>query len=180
MNTQTSPHSKLPLVEMPDDPAARDMFEKLSAQKRLLNLHRMMAHAPPQLLASYETAMAFRNDTKLPRVLVELVILRTAQVIDCAYEWDRHVPHARACGISEQQMAEINRWRESAAFTPREKAALGFAEKAAKQTPIDDASFAEMRKNFSAREIVEITMLVGFYVSTAILIKALGVPDESN
>ena len=30
----------------------------------------------------------------------------------------------------------------------------------------------------SRREIVELTMVVGFYVSTAILIKALAIPDE--
>jgi AhpD family alkylhydroperoxidase len=178
MNTPASPQPKLSLVEAPDDPAARDMFERLSAQKRLLNLHRMMAHAPPLMLASYDTALTFRNETKLPRLLIELVILRTAQVADCTYVWDRYVPPARACGVSEEQIAEIGRWNDSAAFTPREKAALGFAEKAAQMAPIDDVSFHDLRKNFSSREIVEITMLVGFYVSTAILVKALGVPPE--
>lgn len=180
MNTPASPQPKLPLVDAPDDPATRDIFERLSEQKRLLNLHRIMAHAPPLMLASHNTALAFRNETKLPRVLVELVVLRTAQVADCPYVWDRHVPYGRACGVSEQQIAEIQCWNGSAAFTPREKVALGFAEKVAQQAPIDDASFAKMRENFSSREIVEITMLVGFYVSTAILIKALGVPPENS
>ena len=44
---------------------------------------------------------------------------------------------------------------------------------------LDDQTFAELQRHLSAREIVALTMLVGFYVSTAIFIKALGVPDDN-
>jgi alkylhydroperoxidase family enzyme len=44
--------------------------------------------------------------------------------------------------------------------------------------PVEDGAFRELRRDFSAREIVELTMVVGFYVSTAIFIKALAIPDE--
>jgi hypothetical protein len=37
---------------------------------------------------------------------------------------------------------------------------------------------AAIRREFSSREIVELAMLVGFYVSTAIFVKALALPDE--
>ena len=69
-------------------------------------------------------------------------------------------------------------WTDSAAFTPAQKAALGFAEKVAQRLPVEDGAFAELRRDFSPREIVELTMLVGFYVSTAIFISALAIPDE--
>jgi alkylhydroperoxidase family enzyme len=35
-----------------------------------------------------------------------------------------------------------------------------------------------LKRYFSSREIVEIAMLIGFYVSTAIFIKALAIPPE--
>ena len=44
--------------------------------------------------------------------------------------------------------------------------------------PVDDATFAAMRREFSPREIVELTMLIGFYVSTAMFIKTLAIPDD--
>jgi alkylhydroperoxidase family enzyme len=122
--------------------------------------------------------MAFRNDTLLPRKIVELVIMRTAQVVHAEYIWGRHVPMARACRVTEAQIAELSRFPDSTAFTPAEKAALGFAERAAQHLPIADADFAPLQQNFSPREIVEITMLVGNYVGTAILLAALSVPDE--
>jgi AhpD family alkylhydroperoxidase len=171
---------RIPLLDAPEDPLARELFEELVSQRRLLNLHRMMAHAPALLKASNAMAMAFRKDTKLARPLVELVILRTAQVTKCDYVFERHLPHARACGVSERQIEELARFHASAAFTLAQKAALDFAEKAAQRLPVDEAAFAPLRRDFSPREIVEITMLVGFYVSTAILIKTLGVPDEGH
>jgi AhpD family alkylhydroperoxidase len=170
---------RLPLVDAPDDPLAREQFDKLAAGRGILNLHRMMAHAPLLMKASGDIAMVFRHDAALPRALAELVVLRTAQVVDCRYVFDRHLPLARAAGVTEGQIAEVARSIDSAAFSAAQKAALGFAEAAASGAPINDRHFAALRENFSPREIVELTMLVGFYVSTAIFIKMLAVPDES-
>jgi alkylhydroperoxidase family enzyme len=169
---------RLPLVETPEDPTLREQFDKLASGSGILNLHRMMAHAPALMKASGDMALAFRRDTELPRALAELAILRAARVIASDYIFRRHLPLARASGVSERQLAELEHWPDSAAFTPAQKAALGFAEKVAQRLPVEDGAFAELRRDFSSREIVELTMLVGFYVSTAIFISALAIPDE--
>jgi len=170
--------SVLPLVEDTDDPLVREQFDKLTAGSGILNLHRMMAHAPALMKASGDMALAFRRETKLPRAVAELAILRAAQVLDAPYVWSRHVPLARDCGVTPQQMNELAFWPDSTAFAPEQKAALSFAEKAAQHLPIDESAATELRRHFSAREIVELAMVVGFYVSTAIFIKALAVPAE--
>jgi alkylhydroperoxidase family enzyme len=169
---------RLPLVENPEDPLAREQFEKLASGSGILNLHRIMAHAPALMKASGDMALAFRRDTVLARSLAELAILRAAQVIDCEYVWIRHLPLARESGVTERQLDELKHWPDSAAFTPAQKAALGFAEKIAQGMPVEDGAFRELRRDFSPCEIVELTMVVGFYVSTAIFIKALAIPDE--
>lgn len=168
----------LPLVENPDDPLVRDAFDKLAAGTGVLNLHRMMAHAPALMKASGDMALAFRRETKLPRPIAELAILRTAQLLDAPYVWARHVPLARNCGVTAQQMNELASWPDSTAFAPPQKAALGFTEKAAQHLSPDQGAAAELRRHFTPREIVELAMVVGFYVSTAIFVKALAVPAE--
>jgi alkylhydroperoxidase family enzyme len=168
----------LPLVENPDDPLVREQFDKLAAASGILNLHRMMAHAPALMKASGDMALAFRRDTKLPRAIAELAILRAAQVLDAPYVWSRHVPLARDCGVTAQHMSELASWPDSPAFTPAQKAALGFAEKAVQHLPVDETAAAELRRHFTPRELVELAMVVGFYVSTAIFVKALAVPAE--
>jgi AhpD family alkylhydroperoxidase len=169
---------RLPLVESSEDPFVREHFAALASGSGILNLHRMMAHAPSLMKASGRVATAFRRDTELARSLAELAVLRTAQVVDCAYVWTRHLSLAREYGVTERQIEELAFWPHSTAFTPAQKIALGFTEKAARMTPIADDDFAELRRDFSPREIVELAMLVGFYVSSAIFIKALSVPDE--
>ncbi len=149
---------RLPLVDTPDDPLVREQFAAL-AFGGILNLHRMMAHAPPLMKPSGEMALVFRRDTELSRSLAELAVLRTAQVLDCDYIWLRHLSLARTCGVTERQIDELAQWTESAAFTPAQKAALGFAEKAARMTRIGDGDFAELRRDFTPREIVELAML---------------------
>ena len=128
--------------------------------------------------ASGDIALAFRRDTELPRGLAELAISRAAQVVNCDYVFTRHLPLARDSGVTQQQLDELKAWPDSAAFTPAQKAALSFAERIAQRLPVEDGAFAELRRDFSPREIVELTMLVGFYVSTAIFVNALAIPDE--
>jgi 4-carboxymuconolactone decarboxylase len=168
----------LPLVENPDDPAVREQFDKLAAGSGILNLHRTMAHTPALMKASGDMALALRRETKLPRAVAELSILRAAQVLDAPYVWARHIPLARDWGVTALQLDELASWSDSTAFTPAQKAALGFAEKAVQHLPIDESAATELRRHFTAREIVELAMVVGFYVSTAIFIKALAVPAE--
>ena len=168
----------VPLVANPDDPFVREEFDKLAAGSGILNLHRMMAHAPALMKASGAMALAFRRDTSLPRAIAELAILRVAQILDAPYVWTRHVPLARDCGVAAQHMEALASWPHSTAFTPAQKAALGFAERAVQQLPLDESAAAELQRHFTAREIVELAMVTGFYVSTAIFIKALAVPAE--
>jgi alkylhydroperoxidase family enzyme len=166
----------LPLVEKPDDPRLRETFDKFGSN--ILNLHRMMAHAPALMKASGDMAMAFRRETALPRAVAELAILRAAQILDAPYVFARHVPLARECGVTAQQMDELASWPDSSAFTPAQKSALGFAENTVRQVPLEEVRAAALRSHFSPREIVELAMVVGFYVSTALFITALAVPAE--
>ncbi len=179
MTTAKPAPPRLPLIEAPDDPLAREQFDKLAAGRGILNLHRMMAYAPTLMKASGDMAVAFRHDSILARALAEVVILRTAQVADCDYEWERHVPLARSVGVSEQQIADVGRWAQSTAFDAKEKAALKYTETIARSSPVDDQTFAELQRHLPAREIIALTMLVGFYISTAIFIKAMAIPDDN-
>ena len=168
----------LPLVDDPQDQSVRDQFNGFAGGSGILNLHRMMAHAPTLMKASGELALALRRDTTLPRSLAEIIILRIAQLFACDYVWHRHVTLARANGSTEVQLEALAHWSHSDAFTPREKAAIEFCEAAAQQLPVGPKLFATLRQHFSPREIVEMTIVAGSYVSTVIFVKALAVPAE--
>ena len=71
---------------------------------------------------------------------------------------------ARHAGATEAKIAAIND-ESSDLLTPRERAALRFAEKlAVDHQKIDDAAWAEMRQHFSEAEIIELVAHTTLYI----------------
>lgn len=60
--------------------------------------------------------------------LKELVLLHCSQLNGCAYCSRVHADRAAAAGISYDEIAQLPVWRESHAFSERERAALELAE----------------------------------------------------
>lgn len=79
----------------------------------------------------------------LPRSVLELVNVRISQLNGCAFCLDLHVRLAREAGVSEQRLAVLPAWRETAVFTPIERAALTVGE-AATELPGHERLQAEM------------------------------------
>lgn len=97
----------------------------------------------------------------LERPLMELVRLRTSQINGCAYCLDLHTADARKGGEDERRLATLGVWRETPFFTERERAALEWAEAltAVADARVPDEVWARVSPQFSAREIVDLTML---------------------
>ena len=98
----------------------------------------------------------------LERRLLELVKLRASQINGCAYCVDMHTKDARANGETEQRLYAVVVWREAPFFTERECAALAWTEAVTlvSQEQVPDNVFELARKEFSDKELVDLTMAV--------------------
>ena len=171
---------RLPLLDQPDDPVTAEILAAIRGRTgRILNLHRMMAHAPALMKASYDTAMAIRHELSLPRKLVELAIMRTAQLARSDYEWHQHYPMALANGLSAEQIAALGTAQASSLFSEAEKAALAWCEATVMGTDPAPEDFGRLQQHYKPRAIVEMAMLVAEYLATARVIRALGIPIEA-
>jgi AhpD family alkylhydroperoxidase len=94
--------------------------------------------------------------------LRHLVYLRTSITNGCAYCVDMHTKDARVAGETEQRLYAVAVWRETPFFTPRERAALAWADELTEigRTGASDEAFAEARSQFSEEELVDLTMVV--------------------
>ena len=71
---------------------------------------------------------------------------------------------ARRHGWSEEQLAELAKFRERSDFTDGEKAALELAERATlNPNGVDDEFWAELRKHFDEGEIIELLAAIGLF-----------------
>ncbi len=115
---------------------------------------------PQKSLYAIETYFA---ECGLDHKLLHLIKMRASQINGCAYCIDMHSKDARALGETEQRLYELDAWRETPFYTERERAALAWTESLTlvSETHVPDDVFEEVRKQFSEKEIVDLTLAVG-------------------
>lgn len=130
-----------------------------------------MDHTKPRIDAhetapeAYETMLAlerYLHGCGLEGSLIELVKLRASQINGCAYCIDMHTKDARAAGETEQRLYLLDAWRESPFYSPRERAALAWAEAVTRvsDTHVPDEVYEEARRHFSEKELVDLNWVV--------------------
>jgi alkylhydroperoxidase family enzyme len=76
-------------------------------------------------------------------------------------------------GIPEEKLDDLPRYRDSDRFTPRELAALEYAERITREDlEMTEACMARLREHFSEPEVVELTFIVGFQTFASKFAKA--------
>ena len=139
-----------------------------------VNLYRALGNHPALAAAWTEFANAIRHESKTPRALRELMILRTAQIARSEYEWAHHLRMARKADVSEAQIAALPGWRTAKEFDAKERAALALTE-AVMACNVTDAVHAEVKRYFSDSEFVELSLTAGFYAMVSRMLDAMRV-----
>ncbi|MFZ1108867.1 MAG: carboxymuconolactone decarboxylase family protein [Rhodomicrobium sp.] len=105
---------------------------------------------------------SYVQNSGLPLGLLELVKIRASQINGCAFCIAMHVPLARKHGVSDDQMHLLVAWREAPIYSPKERAALAWAEALTQLTggDVSDEVYAEMRQHFSEREVADLSFAV--------------------
>jgi len=96
----------------------------------------------------------------LPHELLYLMHVRISTLNGCAFCKDIVLAAAvrERLGREKFQAIASDDWRSSPLFSDRERAALAFAEEATLHREVTDATFDELRKHFSEREIAELVV----------------------
>lgn len=146
---------------------------------RELRPYPVLAHAPKvvgNLLLM--NALFERGDWTLPVELRKLVHLRVATIVGCEFCKDILSAAGRKHGAGGK-VDDIANWATAPAFTERERAALGYAEMVTiSPSDISDAQFADLRRWFSDREIVELTAQASFEGFRARLARSLRIEAD--
>ncbi len=95
--------------------------------------------------------------------LRSIVSIRVAQLNGCRFCVDLNSYNFLRAAGAEQKAAEVDRWRRSTAYTPRERAALAYAEEVTQRcAELDDALFATLKNHFTGDEITALTAWISF------------------
>ncbi|MHB2035908.1 MAG: carboxymuconolactone decarboxylase family protein [Nitrososphaerales archaeon] len=104
----------------------------------------------------------YLSTSGLESSLLNLVDMRASQINGCAWCLDMHSKDARADGETEQRLYMLSAWRESPFYTDRERAALAWTEAVTLvgDSHVTDDVYGEARKQFSEKELVDLTLAV--------------------
>ncbi|KGP75084.1 carboxymuconolactone decarboxylase [Desulfosporosinus sp. Tol-M] len=166
----------MPLEEMPEK--TRQMISGGKSQLSVLNVNKMVAHAENSARHFMRMGNSLLTQAKLDARLRELAILRIATLCDSRYEWYQHEILAKQVGITEQQISAVRLDKNSPVFNDQERAVLRYTEEVTVNVKSSEESFAELSQFLSNRELVELTLTIGFYNLVARFLENTGVEIE--
>jgi AhpD family alkylhydroperoxidase len=159
-------------------PATFEQYEPLFGANAPLR-QQIYAQAP-HVAGPYLTFMtALRNNSRLPRRLVELVRLRISFHNQCRSCMAIRYSDALDDGIAEGLVCSLEKPQEADDLSAAEKVALAFADKmATDHLSISDETFAELGNYFTEPEIMELAFHVATFVGYGRMGSALAMTDD--
>jgi alkylhydroperoxidase family enzyme len=162
--------ARVPYVDPATAPEPiREVFARLPVA---LHVFRLIAHAETCFRPALRLGTAILGQQQLDARLRELAILRVARLSRAEYEWVQHVPIARAAGASEDALRALEEGRLDAdCFDARDRALLRFTSEVVERVSPSDATFDALAAYLSPRELVELVLAIGFYMTMARLME---------
>lgn len=132
------------------------------ARGRISPLYTVLLNSPAVASGWERLLTAIRQKTSVPPALRELVILRIAVLNGAEYEFEAHVPHALAAGMTQ---ASIDGLREDdiTSFASLEKLVLQYTDAMTQDVLVPDALYLRLDKAFDAKTLVELTATIAAY-----------------
>jgi AhpD family alkylhydroperoxidase len=96
------------------------------------------------------------EESGLDKTIVELAKLRVSQINNCAFCLQIHLNVARRLGVPQEKLDLVATWHEAGIFSPRESAALAWAETLTRlaDRSVPDAAYAAVRAHFNEEELI--------------------------
>ena len=151
--------ARLSYVEMEQaSPEVREVYEK-AVKGKPGSFQKLVAHRPDVL----KTILPFYASVgrALDRRLYEMVYIRVSMINGCYYCMQHHLAASERVGLTPQDWQALNNGDYSS-FSPKEQAALKFAERLTRDPhAIGDADIANLKPHFYEPEIVDLDLLIG-------------------
>ena len=168
------------------DAETREVYDGVVKQwGRISNFSQVLAHQPAALAGWMLPNQSIRLDNVKSDPdyvkIQQLVIIKTSALNRSAYCMSHNVPLGKKIGLSEAQIkaAQGKDYMASSDLDDRQKAAIRWAEAVTlMQARDDDDAFAAMRRHFSEKQIVELTVFCGMWNYSNRLCEALHVDLE--
>src|SRR5260370_19416602 len=130
----------------------------------------IMLRSPEMSVGLLSLYNYFRWKTALPQPLVELAILTTAREWSVQFEWFAHYPLALKAGVSPAILADLRIRKRPKNMKPSEAVSHDSTVEVCRKHVVSDATFQKAKTLLGEKNVVDLTALVGTYISEGALL----------
>ena len=184
---------RLPYI--PNDPQMETEEDAAIVQRvkdrrggKLIALDKTLLHAPAVANGWNSFLGAIRTQTSLPGSVRELAICRVAVLNKAWYEWDQHRPILEQTGVLSAEAVESLKERATSGgkdvragiFDEKHLAVLEYTDAMTLGCIVPEPVFAQLKRFFSEKEVVEITSTIAAYNCVSRFLVALDVGEMAE
>ena len=153
-------------------------FESQFGVSAVPNVAKALANSPGLATKVFPLANYFMNQSGLDKRYRELAVLMLMKRCDCEYGFVRHIDIAKKCGLSQEQIDDVQNYATSTRFNADDKVVLRYADELTRSARVDDDLYAQAEKVVGKAHIVDLTGAIAFWNMMARNLNALQVTLE--
>ena len=156
--------------------------EDQSLLARDIALFRLMTHSPGATRAFSTLGGYIRNKSTLDGRLRELAILQVGWLARSPYEWSHHVKIGHDFGVSDADIQALidDTAGKSTSLGAVERSVLRAAREITLQGAATDATFAELKAEFSTEHLTDLVITIAFYCAVVRFLATMQVDVEAE
>ncbi len=157
-------------------PALAPLEAQILAERgRISPLYQVLLNSPPIAQGWEQMLSAVRNRNSLSADVRELVILRVAVLNGATYEFDAHVPHAQAAGVSAVAIEAVRAQplAPCVAWSASQDLALRLTDAMTRSITVPDALYAEVQAQWAVQQQLDLVATIAAYNMVSRLLVAL-------
>ena len=160
-------------------PRQKESWDRHSKKRETVRgPYHVWLHSPDLMDKVSPLSTYFRFDCSLPVKLREFGILVTARYWDAQYSWNAHVEKARAAGIPDDVISDLAAGKKPSFKAEDERVFYDFAMEALEKHFVSEKTFADARRIFGERGVVDLIGAVGYFSMLQICLNSAEVDLE--
>lgn len=142
----------------------------VESRGRMIRPFEVLLHSPQVARHVAELGAKLRFDSSLLDHDRELVIIAAARIHGCTFEWDSHLPLARAAGVREEVIDYL--LDGGGSLTDSESLFIGFVRELCAGSTVSPETFDRAKALLGESGVVELCATIGYYTLLAMVMGA--------
>jgi len=158
---------------------ARAKYDLATTRERM-GARLMMAYVEPTREKFEALGLHFlRSDGVFTAQEREVVVLTVGRLCKCDYEIFQHIEIARIVGLDDYKIQNLVDSKKDS-LSQKELMLVAFSEEIHAEGKVSDATFNAARTIFSNAQLVELPLLIGYYIMFSAMVRTLEVETDER